>query len=394
MKQSSKFQYKNVLSVSIAHYIHDVYSVFLSPIIPLLIEKLSINYSLAGVLTFSQRFPSLLNPLIGMFIDRWKIRYFVIFTPAITSICMSFLGLAPSFIFAVVLMLLMGVSSAFFHVPAPVMIKSFSGERTGRGMSFYMVGGELARTTGPIIVLGAISLWGLEGTYRLIPFGLAASFFLFIRFRKIDIRPDEKPSHDFSAFKRTFQKHLHFFILIAGIMFFRAFMKTSILFFLPAYLKEQGESLWFGGMSLSIFEIAGAAGTFLAGNISDRLGRINTLLVVTIATPLLMLLFVFAHGFWVLPVLVIMGFFMLATAPVVLAFVMDRATEHHSFMNGIYMTIVFVSGSISALVVGGMGDWIGLVNTYRVSALLAFLAIPFVIVLSGRRRRLSERDTK
>ncbi len=390
MKLSRTFQYKNVLPVALAHFIHDVYSVFLSPIIPLLIEKLSINYSLAGVLTFSQRFPSLFNPIIGMFIDRWKIRYFVIFTPAITSICMSLLGLAPSFTFAVVLLLLMGVSSAFFHVPAPVMIKAFSGDRVGRGMSYYMVGGELARTLGPIIILGAISLWTLEGTYRLIPFGLAASLFLYVRFRNIDIRPDEKPAHDLSAFKRTFQKHASFFLLIAGIMFFRAFMKTSILFFLPAYLKEQGESLWFGGMSLSIFEIAGAAGTFLAGNLSDKVGRANTLLIVTIITPLLMLLFVLADGFWVLPVLVIMGFFMLATAPVVLAFVMDRATEHHSFMNGIYMTIVFVSGSISALVVGGMGDWIGLVNAYQVSALLAFLAIPFVIVLSRKKRQFNE----
>jgi FSR family fosmidomycin resistance protein-like MFS transporter len=269
------------------------------------------------------------------------------------------------------------------------MIKAFSGDRVGRGMSYYMVGGELARTLGPIIILGAISLWTLEGTYRLIPFGLAASLFLYVKFRNIDIRPDERPAYNFSDFKRTFQKHASFFLLIAGIMFFRAFMKTSILFFLPAYLKEQGESLWFGGMSLSIFEIAGAAGTFLAGNLSDKLGRVNTLLVVTITTPLLMLLFVLADGFWVLPVLVIMGFFMLATAPVVLAFVMDRATEHHSFMNGIYMTIVFVSGSISALVVGGMGDWIGLVNTYQVSAMLAFLAIPFVVVLSRRKRQFN-----
>jgi FSR family fosmidomycin resistance protein-like MFS transporter len=83
-----------------------------------------------------------------------------------------------------------------------------------------------------------------------------------------------------------------------------------------------------------------------------------------------------------------MGFFMLGTAPVVLALVMDRATEHHSFMNGIYMTIVFVSGSITALAVGGMADWLGLVNTYKVAALLAFLAIPFVLVLAKRIKRI------
>ena len=39
----------------------------------------------------------------------------------------------------------------------------------GKGMSYYMVGGELARTAGPMIILGVISWWGLEGTWRLIP---------------------------------------------------------------------------------------------------------------------------------------------------------------------------------------------------------------------------------
>lgn len=393
MTNKKIFQYKNVLSVSIAHFIHDVHSVFLSPMIPLLIEKLSINYSLAGVLTFAQRLPSLFNPFIGMFVDRLKIRYFVIFTPAITSICMSFLGLAPSFIFAVLLLLVMGISSAFFHVPSPVMIKAFSGDKTGRGMSFYMLGGELARTTGPMVILGAISLWGLEGTYRLVPIGIAASVFLYIRFGNIDIRPKtQTEQYTAAAFKRTLRKHLPFFLLIAGIIFFRAFMKNSLLYFLPSYLKDQGETLWFGGMSLSIYQIAGAAGTFLSGNLSDRLGRIKTLLIVTIATPLLMMLFVFSTGFWVLPVLIIMGFFMLATGPVVLALVMDKATEHHSFMNGVYMLIMFSSDSIASLSVGGMGDWLGLVKTYQVSAGLAFLAIPFLLLLARKTRR--EMDDK
>ena len=172
-KTPQKFHTRNVLSVSFAHFIHDVYSSFLAPILPLLIEKLSINYSYAGLLAFSQRVPALFNFILGMHIGRFKIRYFVIFTPGITAVCMSLLGLAPHYIVAVVLLLSMGISGAFFHVPAPVVIKKFSGDRVGRGMSFYMVGGELARTLGPIIILGAVSWWGLEGTYRLIPFGFS-----------------------------------------------------------------------------------------------------------------------------------------------------------------------------------------------------------------------------
>src|SRR6056297_1445236 len=164
-------------------------------------------------------------------------------------------------------------------------------------------------------------------------------------------------------------------------------MKASIINFLPTYLNVKGQSLWFGGLSLSVFEISGAAGTYLAGNLSDRLGRINTLLVVTTITPLLMLLFVFSKGFWVFPVLVIMGFFMLSTGPVVLALVMDQATEQQTFMNGIYMTITFISDSTTALLIGVMGDWVGLVDTFRITGFLGLLAIPFVFFLSSIVKR-------
>ena len=386
-KTLQKFHTKNVLSVSVAHFIHDVYSSFLAPVLPILIDKLSISYSYAGLLAFSQRIPALFNFILGMHIGRFKIRYFVIFAPGVTAICMSLLGLAPHYIVAIVLLLCMGISGALFHVPAPVVIKKFSADRVGRGMSFYMLGGELARTLGPIIILAAVSWWGLEGTYRLIPFGVGASIWLFIRFRNIPIQREKENKQDNQTFKRIFRSHLYLFICIAGIILFRAFMKASIVNFLPTYLNVKGQSLWFGGLSLSVFEISGAAGTYLAGNLSDRLGRINTLLIVTTITPLLMLLFVFSRGFWVFPVLVIMGFFMLSTGPVVLALVMDQATEQQTFMNGIYMTITFISDSTTALLIGVMSDWFGLVSTFKIAAFLALLAIPFVLFLSRKRRK-------
>ena len=152
-------------------------------------------------------------------------------------------------------------------------------------------------------------------------------------------------------------------------------------------MEERGNSLWFGGISLSVFQISGAIGTYFDGNLSDKLGRMKTLLIITMATPLTVLLFVYADGFWVFPVLVGMGFFMLASGPVLLAMVMDKAQRHHSFMNGIYMTLTFVSASLSALLVGLMGDWFGLIDTYKISAFLAFLAIPFVFFLSARDRK-------
>ena len=185
---TGKFQAGNVLAIALGHFMHDVYTAFLAPILPLLINKLGISYTLAGLLTVFQNFASLMNPFIGMLADRVSIRYLAIAAPAVSAALMSLLPLSPSYTFLVVMLLLVGISASCWHVPAPVIIRNTSGNRLGTGMSFFMLGGELARSVGPIVVLGAVSLWGMEGTYRMIPFGLAASVLLFLKLRNLPIR--------------------------------------------------------------------------------------------------------------------------------------------------------------------------------------------------------------
>ena len=384
MEKQKKFQLKNVLSISIAHFVHDVYSAFLAPIVPLLKAKLGINNTLVSLMFVAQQIPSLLNPFIGIIADNLKIRYLVILAPAVTTICMSLLGVAPLYIIIIVLLFVLGLSSAMFHVPTPVLIKKISGNRIGKGMSFYMLGGEAARTVGPLIIVAAVDVWGLEGTFKLIPFGLLASLILFFRLRNINISEDIKGNRSIKGIKETFKEHLPFFILIAGIMFFRGFMKTSISSFLPTYLGEKGGSLWLGGVSLSVFEFAGAIGAYLSGTFSDKIGRIRMLTIITLVSPVLMYLFISTEGAMMFPVLLLLGFFLISSTPVLLALVMDIDSEHQAFLSGVFMFISFISTSITALFVGILSDFIGLVETYKVASLLAFLAIPFVLILKRK----------
>lgn len=146
--------------------------------------------SLAGLLSVIQRIPSLLNPFIGILAEKIKVRYFVIFAPAITTISMSLIGIAQGYTILAILLFVSGISSTLFHVPSPVMIKRVSGPRLGKGMSFFMLGGEIARTIGPLIIVAAVEIWGLKGSLKLIPFGIIASAILFFRLKDIDIRKD------------------------------------------------------------------------------------------------------------------------------------------------------------------------------------------------------------
>jgi len=381
----NKFQFGNVTLISLTHLLHDIYSSFLAPLRPLLIEKFGITLAMASIWDLASRLPWLLNPLIGMIAERTAARYFIIVSPALTAISMSLLGVAPSYIVVVILLLVMGISSAFFHVPSPVMVKRLSGKQTGRGMSYFMFGGEIARTMGPLVVTGAVTLWGLEGTWKLIPFGLLASLILYFRLRKIPITMQKSEDTRLSGFWKTTKKMTPFLLILIGITFFRAIMKSSLTAFLPTfYYLDKGESLWFSNSALAVFQLAGAVGTFFSGSISDRIGRKTTLVVVSLVTPALMALFVFSSGVWSFMVLLVLGLFVFAPGPVLLALVQDVSTEKPVFMNSIYMTISFVSGAIAVVFAGLLGDWLGLEKTYLISSLLALGAVPFVLMLKKR----------
>ncbi|MDX2413607.1 MAG: MFS transporter [Bacteroidales bacterium] len=376
VKEGPKFQTGNVLIISFTHLLHDIYTSFLAPILPLLITKLNISLFQSGLLAVVQRIPSLFNPFIGIIAEKVRVRYFVIFAPAITTIAMGLIGVAPTYTVLVVLLFVSGISSTLFHVPAPVMIKKLSGDRLGKGMSFYMVGGEFARTLGPLIIVAAVEIWGLEGTFRLIPFGLVASAILWIKLRKISISDDIKAQGRTNYFA-IFKKFLPIFLTLAGMTFFRGAMKSSLTLYLPVYLTGKGSDLWMAGISLAMLQLAGAVGTFYAGSLSDKIGRRTTLIIVSIISPILMLLFLRSSGIYSIVLLVLMGFFLVAPQSVNLAIIHELKTKHLPFVNGVYMMINFFISSVITMGVGALSDKIGLDNTFTIAAFMAFPAIIF-----------------
>lgn len=323
----------------------------------------------------------LMNPFFGLLADRIQLRFLVIFTPLITAICASLLGAAPNFTLLAMLIFVMGLSAALFHVPSPVMIRKVSGAYVGKGMSFYMFGGELARTLGPVVILGAVSLWGLENTWYLIPASAFFTIFLYYMLKDIKISEEFKVKKEEYNYKITLSKFRLFLFMLSGYLAFQALLKSAVTSFLPTYLTNQGETVWYGGTALVVLEAAGAAGTLLSGTLSDRIGRKTTLVVASVLSPVIFWFFIHSGPAFQLPLLLLLGFFLFAGGPVILAMVQDLKSERPAFMNGIYMTISFFFGSLAVLLVGFFGDKVGLFITYQYIALGSVFTIPFAVLI-------------
>jgi FSR family fosmidomycin resistance protein-like MFS transporter len=364
--------------ISLCHLVHDIYSSFLNPLLPLLIEKLSLSLTRAGLLSTVMQLPALLNPFIGVWADRISARWFIILAPSLTAVPMSLIGLAPNYASLLILLFVTGISVSLFHVPSPVLVAKLSGDYKGRGMAFFMTGGELARTIGPLFAIGVVSILSLEGFYPVMIIGIGASFWLFLKFKDVKIRTNH--SHAVSL-KGTWAEIRPILMPLIAILCARGFMYAAITTFLPIFIRMKTGDLWLAGISLSLVEGAGVVGVLTAGSLSDKFGRRQVLFVSLVGAPVMLIGFIWLQGWLQFSALIITGFTLLSTTPVMLALIQEHCQSSPAIANGIFMMVSFMARSSVTVIVGYMGDIIGLQSTYIGSAFLGLLGIPFILML-------------
>lgn len=372
------FQTGQVVTISFGHFVHDVFSGFLPALLPLLIERLSLTLTMGGALSSIMQAPAVLNPFIGYVAERASLRYFIILAPGVTATLMTLTGIMPGYAPLALLLFCVGVTVAAFHAPAPAMVARISGRQVGKGMSIFMAGGELGRTVGPLLAVWGVSMWGLEGIWRLAAIGWGTSAVLYLRLRHVAARPGPPPD-----LRAMFPSARRLFGPMLVVVILRGFLLVSLAVYLPTFLEAEGAALWAAGAALLLWELAGVAGALTSGPISDRVGR-KPVLAVTMAVPAaLMLVFLNVEGWLRVPLLLGMGVTLLSTQPVLMATVQDQMPEHRAIANGIFMTIMFAVQLLATLVIGAAGDAFGLRAAFFGSALAAFLAIPAIFWLPG-----------
>jgi FSR family fosmidomycin resistance protein-like MFS transporter len=373
---AARFQTGSVTLISAGHGIHDTYTAFLPTLLPGLIAKFALSTTQAGFLNVFLQWPSILQPFIGYVADRASLRAFIILTPGITATVMSLLGVAPGYAVLAVLLVIAGMSSAGLHAVGPVVVGYRSGRRLGQGMSFWMVGGEFGRTLGPLIVAGAVTAFGLAGTAWLLIGGWLASLALYVTLRRTAIRPAQ--GNQARPWRQALTAMRPVLVPLAFLLAARAFLVSALTIFLPTLMSREGAALWLAGGALSVLQAAGTVGALLGGSLSDRLGRRMILAISMAASPLLTLLFLAVQGWLRVPVLLLLGFALLSTTPVIMAIVQESFPQNRALANGIYMAVSFLLNAVTVVAVGVLGDAFGLRAAFAISAGVALIGLPLV----------------
>jgi FSR family fosmidomycin resistance protein-like MFS transporter len=381
--ESQRFHTGHVVTVSAGHAVHDTYTAFLPSLLPIFIENLALSNTAAGLLTVFMQAPSLLQPFIGHLADRYNVRFLFVLAPAVSAVMMSLLGIAPAYGFLVVFLLVTGLSYASIHSIGPVVAGHLSGRSLGRGMGFWMVGGELGRTLGPIVIVSAVQVLTLRGTPWLMIAGIATSALLYVQLRDVAYRPTTAGQG--LPWRQALRAMGPLLVPLTGILTARAFMVSALTTYLPTFLSAEGADLWVAGASLSLLEAAGVVSALLGGAISDKVGRRWVLFVSMLTTPLLMFLFLAVTGWLQFPLLLMLGLTALSVTPVIMAMVQESFPENRALANGVYMAAGFSVRSVAVLILGALGDWLGLRWAFAISAIIPLLGLPLILLLPEKR---------
>ncbi len=381
--ESPHFQGLKTAIVSSAHAIHDTYSGFIAPLIPYLIERLSLLKVEASIFLFLYQGISILQPVIGHWADRINLRKIALFAPAVTGIFLSLLGTAPTYQIAMLYCLIAGVSSAALHAILPALVGTLSGKQLGKGMSFWMVGGELGVMFGPIIITAVIATTSIKYTPWLMIGGILVSVLLNFLLKGIPHHNSAKNGGQAIPAKEL----LAIMLPLGLIIIMRSLLRSSSEIYLPTFLKENGAGVWLSGASLSILQGFGVLGVILGGYANDRYGFRVVMLLSILFAGLSMLVFVSTSGLVQILSLTVMGAASLMVLPVGMAVVQKEFPENRSLANGIYLALLFAINAIASVVTGFMYDQIGGHQTFLITGLVSFLGIPFIFLLPAEKKK-------
>lgn len=374
-----------VLSLSAGHFINDAYSNFLGPLLPLLMDKLQLTITQAGwlvaILVISS---SLTQPVYGYISDRYSRRAFAVFSPLITAVFMSCLGLATSFGMLALLLTLGGVGIASFH-PQGAAITSMAGQkRKGLAMSVFVTSGSIGYALGPIFIITAVNHFGLEGSYLVILPGLVAFTLLYSLVPGVEHSHREQQSLRLrEAVKMVWRPLLVLYLLVV----IRSAVQMCFVNFLPLFLHHQrGLSPEAAARITSAFLFCGAVGGFTGGGLADRFGGKAVISLSMLLSVPCFSAFIMTQGgtsyFW----LGMGGLILLSTIPVNVVMAQDLIPQNASVASALTMGFAWGLGGMVVPLIGKVADIAGLASAFLLVISLPVAGFVLSLDLPGKKR--------
>lgn len=370
--------------LTFGHLTIDAYSSFFLPLLPLLVQKLHLSLTLVGTLVaLSSLTSSFSQPLFGLISDRMRRPWFVAFGPLTAAIFMSGLGLAPTFATLLALLMLAGLGVAAFHPQGAVLASQVSPKRNV-SMAFFITGGTIGFSVGPMFAVGVVSVFGLERTWVAAIPGLLASALLLAWFSRVPPRPRSEAR---SVPLRTLRPVIRPLSLLYFATVSRSTVSYGFMTFLPLYLAGHGFSLSQSGAMLSAYLLLGALGGFCGGWLSERIGGHRLIVLSFLCAAPLYLGFLLLPDALGIPCVILGSFALQSSLSVNVVLGQELSPQHSSTISSLLMGAAWGMGALLIGPIGALADHFGLHAALAVLSCALLVGLSCAVALPGVHRR-------
>jgi FSR family fosmidomycin resistance protein-like MFS transporter len=359
----------------------------LPALLPFLVERFDLTYTLAAVVMLaSTASSSIVQPVFGLWSDRRGAIWLLPAGVAVAGIGIALAADAPSYWLVLVLVVVSGLGVAAYHPEGSKFAAYASGPRRASGMSAFSIGGNIGYALGPTVATPLVLAFGLRGGWLLaVPcLGAAALLLAATPFLRSLVPAPERAA-------RPGNDRPGALALLLGVIALRSVAWFGLVTFVPLWEVSLGHSKAYGNHLLSAMLLAGGLGTIFAGPAADRFGRRPVLLVSLAAVAPLVVVFLAVGGFLGAVALALVGVCVIGTFGVTMVMSQEYLPRHIGMASGLSIGLSIGIGGVAAVGLGALADSIDLESALYVCAAapVAGLALAALLPSSRERGRLA-----
>jgi MFS transporter, FSR family, fosmidomycin resistance protein len=373
-------------ALSAGHGATDFANGALPALLPFLVDRFDLSYTLAAVVILaSAASSSLIQPLFGAWSDRRGAIWLLPGGVALAGIGTALAAAAPAYWLVLLLVVVSGLGVAAYHPEGSKFAAYASGRKRASGMSLFSIGGNLGYGLGPTATTPLVLAFGLTGGLLLALPVLAVAVLLLLAMPFLSGFAPEGGS----AAAANGEDRPGALAVLLGVIAFRSVAWFGLVTFVPLWEVSLGHSKAHGSHLLSLMLLAGGLGTLAAGPLADRLGRRPVLIASLLATAPLILVYVLVGGVPGAVALALVGVCVIGTFGVTMVMSQEYLPRRIGMASGLSIGLSIGLGGIAAVGLGALADSVDLRSAMYAAAAAPVAGLVLAAMLpSTRARRL------
>ena len=372
--------YAVLFAVAAGHLINDTLQALLLSIYPMLRDILNLSFAQVGIITLAfQATASVLQPLIGLFTDRYPVPFALPLAPALTLMGLVVVGFAPSYPVLLVGAARIGLGSSLFHPDASRLARLSSGGRYGFAQSLFQLGGNFGTAVGPLLAAFIVLPNGQRSVAWLAVIALVSVAILSYaaRWYAHHLSPSVVARRAVAPAVPLPRRIVITSLIILLCLMFSKFVYTSSLssFYTFYVIGTFGLSDTEAQVDLFIYLGAFAAGTLLGGPIGDRIGRKAVIWFSVLGALPFTLALPYANHFWTVALSIPLGFILASAFSAMLVYAQELVPGRVGLISGLFFGVAFGIGALGAALLGVLADWTSISFVFHVCSFLPVIGL-------------------